>query len=242
MIPKRHVKMIHDCALWSHKAYLNDVSGTFIYEESTDAQAFVFQSGSDIIVTGQGSTSMRDWSLDFQIWRTRVDYLQNTKVHAGFMKQYNSIRDRMHHEIAKLMSSAAKENMRIICTGHSLFGAIATVAALDCSFKYDVPVHCITFGSPRVGSKKFAKLFNSNVEVSYRCVRFKDPVSFTPAPIRFKHVRGGLHFGKCTDPKSIGSDTLSLYNCCGCRVSHHSMEDYAAFTLQMVTENYINQV
>ena len=225
-IPKRHFKLIQECAVYSNDAYKQSIKGTYIEDEATDAQSWVvFDSTyNDIIITGQGTTSLRDWSLDFQIWRTTVKYLGNTQVHAGFVKQYEAIRSRIHQRVKTLLAEHA--NSRIVCTGHSLFGAIATIAALDCALQYDVPIHCVTFGSPRVGGKHFAKLFNRSIDISYRCVQRKDPVTFTPLPLRFKHVRGGVKFDKTVD-------SVNLYNCFGCRIADHNMKDYEAFALSV---------
>ena len=43
----------------------------------------------------------------------------------------------------------------IIVTGHSLGGAIATLAGLDLKRKYGYKVTLINFGSPRVGNEAF---------------------------------------------------------------------------------------
>ena len=47
----------------------------------------------------------------------------------------------------------------IYVTGHSLGGAIATVAALDIRHTYDAPMKVYTFGQPRVGNALYAKYF-----------------------------------------------------------------------------------
>ena len=231
MIPHRQLKLINECAAASLKAYSSDIDSPwlFISDSWTDAQAFVYSnSDGNIVITGQGTTSLRDWSLDFQIWRTKVDFLNNTKVHAGFLRQYNAVRDRIHIEVKRLLDNSTP-SCRIICTGHSLFGAIASIAAVDCSLLYDVPVDCITFGSPRVGSRAFVKLFNTSVDTSFRCVHLKDPVTFSPLPVRFKHVRGGVRI----DNNTIDKNKLSLYNCLGCRVTDHDMNVYAACILHI---------
>jgi predicted lipase len=229
MIPPRHTSLIHLASKYANDAYSKSIHGKFIESIETDTKSFVSFINGDVIICGQGTTSIKDISIDCQIWRTKVNYLENTKVHSGFMKSYESIRHLLHKEIKNILSTY--EVTRIIVTGHSLFGAIATICALDCSLIYNIPVNCITFGSPRVGCKKFAKCFNKMVEISYRCVRLKDPVTFTPLPLRFKHVRGGIHFGKSFG--IIGSESLSLYNCCGCRINHHSMQEYHDFTCEM---------
>lgn len=224
MIPRRHVKILQKCAHYANTSYdhiENSENSTYIYAGSTDTQSYIIVDGEDLVITGQGTTTLRDWAMDFQIWRTKVPYLNNVLVHTGFVKVYDSIKDELHTTITQILS---KHNIqRILCTGHSLFGAIATIAAVHCGILYDLPIHCVSFGSPRVGYTSFVSLFNSVVDISYRCVRYKDPITFTPLPIRFRHVRGGLQMNITL------SENISLHNCIGCRVKHHSMEEYYEF-------------
>ena len=225
MILQRHRELIHKCAILSKEAYSDFSSKELaeivkIDEPSTDTQAYIFRDGNTIYVTGQGTTTIRDWSIDFQIWRTSTKYLDNTRVHAGFVKAYDSVRERVLSEVQKLVTLDCSH---IICTGHSLFGAIATIASVDIALKYDIPVSCVTFGSPRVGSKAFTKLFSSVIATSFRCVYKKDPVTFTPLPIRFKHVHGKVLFSNNASTFEAADATCG---CIGCRVKHHNMESY----------------
>ena len=218
--------LIELCAGYANDAYYKTVDGTFIEDIDTDTQSFVAIQDKKLIITGQGTTSVTDWMIDFRLWRTYVPYLKNLLVHSGFIKSYNSIRERIH-EIVKDKIEKQEIN-EIICCGHSLFGAVSTVCALDMKLTYDLPTSCVTFGSPRVGSKQFAKLFNEIIDKSYRCVRLKDPISFTPFPGRFKHVSGGIHFaGTLRD--TLMNFKVPLYNPYGCRVGHHSIEDYLEY-------------
>ena len=80
----------------------------------------------------------------------------------------------------------------IIFSGHSLGGALATLAAVQFSKQYpDIIISCVTFGSPRVGNGKFAAMFNKCCTGSYRFVNEDDPVPMGPTPLRFTHVKGG---------------------------------------------------
>ena len=80
----------------------------------------------------------------------------------------------------------------IIFSGHSLGGALATLAAVQFSKQYpDIIISCVTFGSPRVGNGKFAAMFNKCCRGSYRFVNEDDPVPMGPTPLRFTHVKGG---------------------------------------------------
>tara|TARA_B100001094_G_scaffold263748_2_gene265480 strand:+ start:11689 stop:12369 length:681 start_codon:yes stop_codon:yes gene_type:complete len=219
---KKHKELIKKCAKLSNDTY-NEINNynEKLEDKYTDTIIYFILEDSTLFITGPGSESYRDWSLDFQIWRTKVEYFENTLVHAGFMKIYNSVRSRLLCLMKVLLET--NEINKIVCTGHSLFGAISTIIATDLSIQFDLPVICITFGSPRVGNNEFAELFNNNVQLSYRCVFKKDPITFTPLPIRFKHVRGLLN----CDFKTIKeSEIPQNYDCLGCRIKHHSMEFY----------------
>jgi len=206
--------LVYNCAKWAQTAYNDSMeNGTLLYDISTDCHVHVINESTRTIIAFRGTTTLTDWLHDFKILRTKVDYLNGTLVHRGFMKQYNSIRE----ELLKLVP----EGLPIICCGHSLGGALATVCALDLALQREDQVSCCTYGSPRVGNLKFAKLFNREVAVSFRCVFKKDPITFTPLPIRFRHVRGGIHFtdsGVDFEPPST--------NCIGCWVTHHNMREY----------------
>ena len=208
--------IVYNCSKWAQNAYNETIEGaTSIHDAETDAQAFVIPFTDKIVIAFRGTTTLTDWMHDFKIFRTKVDYLGNTLVHRGFMKQYNSIRQQILESVPA--------GIPVVCCGHSLGGALATVAALDLALQREDQVTCCTFGSPRVGSSKFVKLFNREVAISYRCVYKKDPITFTPLPIRFRHVRGGVHFTE----DNIDYEPASV-NCCGCWVDHHNMREYVA--------------
>ena len=80
----------------------------------------------------------------------------------------------------------------VVFSGHSLGGALATLAAVQFAKQYpDIVVSCVTFGSPRVGNGSFAQMFNKCCAGSFRFVNEDDPVPMGPTPIRFTHVKGG---------------------------------------------------
>ena len=232
---QKHKTLIHKCAKFAMDSYTqivvdNGHTVDSIQNQKTDTIVYIICSGSTMYIAGPGSESMTDWSLDFQIWRTRVDYFENSLVHAGFMKIYESIKTKLHQKICALIS--LKNIDHIVCTGHSLFGAVSTIIALDCTLRYESKtISCVTFGSPRVGNAHFAKLFNENIDTSFRCVFMKDPITFTPIPLRFKHVKGTV---KCDmkSAKTVSDMEISKWNFCGCRIAHHSMDSYLCSTQQ----------
>ena len=67
----------------------------------------------------------------------------------------------MHDGILKYVSILNERHTvdRIIVTGHSLGGAIATMAAIDLYWIYGAKIKIINFGSPRVGNLAFHDYF-----------------------------------------------------------------------------------
>ncbi len=78
------------------------------------------------------------------------------KVHEGFNEYYSKFQNGLHKRLDELLTKNKIDH--IIFTGHSLGGAVATIAAADCSHWLDnrskkhVNISLITFGSPRVGN------------------------------------------------------------------------------------------
>ena len=215
--------IIAKCSGLSRSAYnttkMKQQCNQIISDEYTDTTIYFTQENDTMYISGPGSVSLRDWSLDFQVWRTNVKYLNDTKVHAGFARIYDAVRNKIHDFL-----NGKKESLKkIICTGHSLFGAIATIIALDIACMYpELNVYCVTFGSPRVGDQSFVELFNQKVKHSYRCVYKKDPITFTPFPLRFKHVGGLVQYDGAKFKSS-----MAKFNVCGCAAGDHSMDEYA---------------
>lgn len=224
---EKHRQLLHKCAQYATNSYGN-IDGPYVDKLSnanTDTKVYLIVENDTVYITGPGSESYTDWLLDFQIWRTKVSYFDNSLVHAGFMKIYESIKKLLHQKLVAIFT--LNTNIQnIVCTGHSLFGAVSTIIAADCANKYDNKhITCVTFGSPRVGNTNFAKFFNSNVDVSFRCVFAKDPITFSPVPLRFKHVHGSVY---CNEKSAsvVDDATMAKWNLCGCNIAHHSMSSY----------------
>ena len=106
------------------------------------------------------------------------------RVHFGFYNAYLPIRDRILKSIKALTK---KNRQRIHITGHSLGGALATLCAADIRRTLKLPVTMYNYGSPRVGNKRFEKLYNKLVPDTFRFVNDKDAVPTIPK-IGYFHV------------------------------------------------------
>ena len=94
------------------------------------------------------------------------------RIHSGFKKQYEDA----EWEINKALDDEQVKGLPLYITGHSLGGAVATIAAkrLDKSRKIAA---CYTYGSPRVGTEEWAALMKTPV---YRMVNSADPIPTVP--------------------------------------------------------------
>jgi len=113
----------------------------------------------------------------------RQDIGNGRKVHKGFMAALDLVSEQM-----KAVVRQAKQQLpdkQIWCTGHSLGGALATLAADRLSQEFKVQ-GLYTYGSPRVGNDDFVK--NFPVSNTYRFVHHRDVITMVPPPGLFTHV------------------------------------------------------
>jgi len=87
----------------------------------------------------------------------------------------------------KMVSGSAPT---VFVTGHSLGGALATLAALDLRVNLGLPdVRVVSFGSPRVGNYVFSKWFEKEIGPHWRFSHNRDIVpSVPPGYMGFHHV------------------------------------------------------
>lgn len=177
----------HECVLYKCSREPKLIS------TDTDCQVCICTFKEYFSVCFRGTESRADILTDLNAFKTKMS-LENTRevempyVHQGFYNQYKSVEMYLASEIEKNLDK------KIIISGHSLGGALATIASLFFKKKHpEIDITCITFGSPRVGCEKFAEMFDTNVKQNYRFVNKYDPVPCVPTSWRFKHV-GGLQW------------------------------------------------
>lgn len=156
----------------------------YIHKDDTQAYVWKFKDSPNTLhVVFRGTSSLSDAIDDMDV-RTRP--LQDTKiqVHAGFLRQFKDVEDQIMLAITKEPSIET-----IVCSGHSLGGALATLAAPILASRFsNVQVHCFTCGSPRVGNTDFCKWYESLVKNTVRVTNENDPVPMVPITHRFTHV------------------------------------------------------
>lgn len=175
-------------------SFLHNCSNLQFFESSNDAQCFTIKYRNRLIVCFRGTESIQDWITDAMVLQVPMDLEgvedeERPQVHCGFLRQFRSIQDDITRIIHDYVIQT--EMPRILFTGHSLGGALATLASLEYGIKYrHVPVNCVTFGSPRVGNDVFVRYFNHVTDESLRFVNQEDPIPGVPTELRFEHVPG----------------------------------------------------
>jgi pimeloyl-ACP methyl ester carboxylesterase len=111
------------------------------------------------------------------------------QIHTGFLKQYLAIRDTLMKALQK-----HEDADEIVITGHSLGGALATLAALDLNRQGIHKISTVTFGAPRVGDQLFADLFETldTSNQSFRIFKDRDPIPQILMSPQYFHVGKGL--------------------------------------------------
>jgi hypothetical protein len=143
----------------------------------TDSQAFgtTMPDGTAIIAfRGTQVDRMGDLVSDARFWPVRWD--GPGRVHLGFRNAFYGLRAQADSWLAGLPRRG-----RLVLTGHSLGAAIATLMA---ALHPDSVL--VSFGSPRVGGRAFAKAFKGH-DV-HRYVDCTDAVSRIPPAVFYRHI------------------------------------------------------
>lgn len=150
--------------------------------KAKDRFGFVITNPECSIISFRGSSTSVDWIHDFIAHQTPFPYASNVgATHKGFTEIYSTLRESVFDAISKLPA-----HKPLFITGHSLGGALATLAAMDImcnSHIQDVVVY--TFASPRVGDPQFVKQYNYIVPTHWRIQNKHDIVPHMPTLVYY---------------------------------------------------------
>ena len=147
---------------------------------STDA----FPSGSQVaILVFKGTDSLRQWISNVDT--LPISWEPRGYVHGGFAKALAGIWDELGPRLLAL-------DVPLFITGHSLGGALATLATARLTDQ--PPAGTYIFGSPRVGNEEFVRECLGGAAL-YRIVNHHDFVTSLPRPVaisaRFRYAHAG---------------------------------------------------
>lgn len=170
----------------------------------TDTQAAIFKddNAKELILSLPGTASAQDFITDFSfvpLNQTTAAGCTDCRVHGGFYVAWRSIADAVTAALADLQT--ANPSYSTIITGHSLGGALATLAYTDLKAA-GVPIKiAYTMGSPRVGNPAYTN-FNdalsgasdSNLGTLIRITHHTDGVPGLPTQaMGFQHSRTEIY-------------------------------------------------
>lgn len=129
--------------------------------------------GRPTVVVFRGTCDLAGWIEDLDIRSMPYPF---GRVHAGFRRCWDVVRSRV---------VAAVAGTPCIVTGHSLGGAMATLAAAELPSCTEL----VTFGCPRVGDASFALSWPASSLKTTRYVYGLDPVPLCPGLLAgYQHV------------------------------------------------------
>ncbi len=134
----------------------------------------------EVLLVTRGTVTEYDW-----LSNVNVGYQpgpSGTPVHAGFNNIFQSFRKDLEAFFRGINPT------HVHCVGHSLGGALATLAADHIRSRRIAGVSLYTYGSPRVGLMPFSEQLSVDVGKNiYRVFHTADPVSMVPL-FPFQHV------------------------------------------------------
>ena len=157
-------------------------------------QAYVVTEMDKIIVAFRDTGSDKRWErilnmlTDARATLKKMSFLEDPKLseikaHEGFVSEYMLFREK----VIEYVDMHPDKEVHVV--GHSLGGALATLASFDIASTLDREVNTVTFGAPRVGTKDFRDAFENLPINLYRVVVANDPIARVPGMlIPYEHV------------------------------------------------------
>ncbi|CAM9523218.1 unnamed protein product [Ascophyllum nodosum] len=179
-----------------------------LFDAIQDTEAFVAANDDMIAVVFRGTQEKSDWVTNLKLvqrscpieWNPPTDEggIHEARTNGGFDEGVATvweIANGMRETIKKLYNEVGK-NRKLYVTGHSLGGALATLAAARLHYSDNVDVSAMyTFGSPRVFNRQIAAFFDCSdncgtalKEKYFRCRNNNDVVPRVPFTPPYKHV------------------------------------------------------
>jgi hypothetical protein len=155
---------------------------------------FALASPQHTIVAFRGTSNPAEWINNLRTNQSSFVYEGTSygNVHRGFLNLYK----RLNEQIFKA-AQTFDTNRPCYFTGHSLGGALATLAAAEITLRLPAlkpQAQLYTYASPRVGDLDFTQFYRQQVPNSYRVLNLCDTVPMTP-PSRIRQLEF-VHVGQ----------------------------------------------
>lgn len=140
-----------------------------------------------IVISFRGSRSVRNWISNALFGTVGTTICPTCSSHAGF---WSSWLEAQNNVVAAVNQARTQfPSYRIVATGHSLGGALASLAAGSLRQR-GLTVDLYTYGAPKVGFEAMAQFLTSTTNgQSFRVTHRADPVpKLPPTTLRYRHM------------------------------------------------------
>ena len=152
-----------------------------LHDES--ARGYIGANADAIVLAFRGTDDVADWLINLNVMQIEE---HGALVHRGFSRALTAVWPRIEEQLHRLLD---RHPRKVWVTGHSLGGALATLAALRIQRMGIEQLESVTFGQPRVGNRAMAGQITSPF---YRFAYYADPVCLAPFSVpramQYKHV------------------------------------------------------
>lgn len=197
--------------------FAGSTGGCFGFEPHLHATGSVYREGLRIYIGFHGSHFPSDWISDFKFPKRDALGIHgfNGRIHLGFSQVVESSYHSMARQVARALAGTPADICEFIFCGHSLGGAVSTLAAHQFSAQLGqyidnqgiqrqiLPdgfnrhqIRLVTISSPRVGDGVFAASFATHVPLALRFYHQADVVEKVPPTqlMGYQHVGEGIKF------------------------------------------------
>ena len=163
------------------KAFLNTTQ---------DIQGFVGYSAAHnaVIAAFRGTVDIKNWLANIDFKQVAYSKCGGCMVHDGFYNAYAEVSAIVKGQVQLILNKY--RTAAVYVTGHSLGGALATIAALDIKTTFGKVDQFYSYGEPRVGNGAFAAYFEAQMPV-YRVIHYADIVPHVPPLGLNNYTHGG---------------------------------------------------
>ncbi|KJZ71740.1 hypothetical protein HIM_08882 [Hirsutella minnesotensis 3608] len=151
----------------------------------TDTYGFLLQDAKakELIVALRGTSDIADAITDINF--PLVDYqspgisgCDGCKVHSGFLKSWNAIAGPVVNAVKQSLQKDSSQKVTV--TGHSLGGALASMAAMTLTGSGVPHVQAISYGQPRTGNQAYADYVDRLAPTFIRVTHQNDGIPQVP--------------------------------------------------------------
>ncbi len=195
-------------------------------------QAYVVTEMDKVIVAFRDTGSDKRWErilnmlTDARATLKKLSFLDDPELskisaHEGFVSEYMLFREKVIEYVSQ------HPDKEIYIVGHSLGGALTTLASFDIASTLGREVNAITFGAPRVGMEEFRDAFEELPIKMYRFVVANDPIPRVPGMlIPYEHVGELIQIDESGDLYGLNDVNTALLFSTRDFTDHHKSSYY----------------